>query len=74
MWWGQRCQTKCLVCASVGTCHSEKGGQIEQSSGLLVGRGAVGDALFYKRQTVGPQAHWEGEKEGRGGGVSDMFC
>lgn len=61
------------VCPSVGTCHSEKRGQIQQGGGLLVSRGAVGDAFFYERQAVRSQAHWEGEKEGRGGAVHDIF-
>lgn len=70
---GQRCQRDCLigVCECVcrySTCNSEKRGQIEQSSGLLVGRGAVGDALLDERQAVRSQTHWEGgEKGGRGG-------
>ena len=71
---GQRCQRECLigVCECVcrcSTCDSEKRGQIEQGSGLLVGRGAVGDALLDERQTVRSQTHWEGERrEAEGGG------
>jgi len=62
----------------VHTCHSEERGQIQQSGGLLVSRGAVGDAFFYERQPVWSQAHWEGEKskekeeEGKGGGETHL--
>lgn len=51
------------VCC-VGTCDTEKRGQVEQRVGLLVGRRALGDALLDERQAVGAQTHWGG-RDGR---------